>query len=335
MTAPLTLRDIASAAGVSIAAVSQALNNTGSLHPDTRARIQSIAAERGYVPNKVAAALRRRKTMSIGFVANTEHSAESRHWASVSGAQLNALVVSAAEQGFTVTVIPHDRPELVAASQVDALYLTEARLGRQVLAEAIARGLPVVTTDVELPYDRAIRVHTGYAEATVAALDALAAAGSLRPALLAGDVYGAAVGEQAYLDWCAERGVEPMVARGSSDQDHLVSQLHELVRGGADAMFSLVEQGPALYIGLERDGVILPRDMQLIALCVDECHVNERLDISHICVHPELTPSLVLPALIESINTGTDSGAASGPTDITLPWHYYAGATTRPARSAA
>lgn len=332
MSAGPTLRDIAAAANVSIAAVSQALNNTGKLRPDTRARIQGIAAEQCYVPNKVAAALRRRKTMSIGFVANTGHSAESRHWASVWGAQLNALVVSAAEQGFTVTVIPHDRPELVAASQIDALYVTEFQLGRQVLAEAVARNLPVVGTDAELSYDRAIRVHTGHAGATVEALDALAASGSSRPALLTGSVFGAEVGERAYLNWCSEQGCEPIIAHGTSDQDQLVSQLRELVRGGADALFSLVGQGPALYIGLERDGVILPRDMQMIALCVDECAVNQRLDISHICVHPELAPSLALPALIESINSGSSYGATAS--DITLPWHYRAGATTRPARSA-
>ena len=40
------------------AAISQALNDRGSLRPETRERIKAIAAELGYTPNKHAAALR-------------------------------------------------------------------------------------------------------------------------------------------------------------------------------------------------------------------------------------------------------------------------------------
>ena len=64
----VTLRDVAERAGVSTAAISQALNDRGSLRPETRERIKAIAAELGYTPNKHAAALRSGRTMSIGFV---------------------------------------------------------------------------------------------------------------------------------------------------------------------------------------------------------------------------------------------------------------------------
>ncbi len=64
----VTLRDVAERAGVSTAAISQALNDRGNLRPETRERIKAIAAELGYSPNKHAAALRSGRTMSIGFV---------------------------------------------------------------------------------------------------------------------------------------------------------------------------------------------------------------------------------------------------------------------------
>ena len=315
---------------MSIAAVSQALNNTGKLNAETRARIQRIASELGYAPNKLAAALRRRTAMSIGFVATTAQPPQTRRsWATVYGAQLNALVGAAAERGFTVTVIPEDRPELLGAAQLDAVYLPDASLGAVVRDEAIKRALPVVTTDTTLHYAHAIRVHTGYAEATVAALDALAESGAQAPAVLSGEPgAGLAEAEQVYVEWCVARGIAPLIAHGSDDQDHLVSTLHEVVRAGADAIFSLVEQGPALYIALERDGMIVPRDMQLVALCVDECAANRRLDISHVCVHPAEAPTLLFESLVTAINSG--AGA-----DIRVPWQYHAGSTTRPVLSAA
>ena len=53
----VTLRDIAEVAGVHVMTVSDALNNTRSVAPATRARIKAIAQEMNYVPNFAARAL--------------------------------------------------------------------------------------------------------------------------------------------------------------------------------------------------------------------------------------------------------------------------------------
>ena len=45
----VTLKDIAELAGVSTAAISQALNDRGNLRPETRDRIKAVAAELGYI----------------------------------------------------------------------------------------------------------------------------------------------------------------------------------------------------------------------------------------------------------------------------------------------
>lgn len=52
-----TLRDIATAADVDISTVSRALRNSPSVHSDTRARIQKIAAGLGYIPDPAMSAL--------------------------------------------------------------------------------------------------------------------------------------------------------------------------------------------------------------------------------------------------------------------------------------
>ena len=66
---PVTITEIAKAAGVSVATVSRAL--TQSKHPmseDTRQRIIRLADELGYQPNLVARSLRTDRTLTIGLI---------------------------------------------------------------------------------------------------------------------------------------------------------------------------------------------------------------------------------------------------------------------------
>jgi LacI family transcriptional regulator len=65
-----TIRDVARAAGVSIGTVSKALNNSGSLSPETRARILRLADDIGFRPNDLAQALHRGQSFTVGLVSN-------------------------------------------------------------------------------------------------------------------------------------------------------------------------------------------------------------------------------------------------------------------------
>jgi LacI family transcriptional regulator len=67
-TSPVTLKDVADAAGVSIATASYSLNNVGSIGPATRKKIIEIAELLGYQPNHFAKAMRTGKTRIIGLV---------------------------------------------------------------------------------------------------------------------------------------------------------------------------------------------------------------------------------------------------------------------------
>lgn len=63
-----TLKDVAKAAGVSLASASYAVNRTGSLGDDTRTHILKVAEELGYRQNLAAKAARTGKTGAIGLV---------------------------------------------------------------------------------------------------------------------------------------------------------------------------------------------------------------------------------------------------------------------------
>ncbi|MGO4595164.1 LacI family DNA-binding transcriptional regulator [Leifsonia sp. 2TAF2] len=68
MTRPVTMRDVASALGVSRSAVSFALNNENQVSEETRRRVLEKAAELGYRPNAGARALASQTTGLYGLV---------------------------------------------------------------------------------------------------------------------------------------------------------------------------------------------------------------------------------------------------------------------------
>ena len=134
----VTLRDVALKAGVSTAATSQALNDRGNLRPETRERIKAIAVELGYSPNRHAAALRKGRTMSIGFVMAATSLQDGRR-ALQRARQLDALVGAGAVRGFTVTVLPDTRPDLLAGAQIDGRVRARGRRRPRRLEELAVR----------------------------------------------------------------------------------------------------------------------------------------------------------------------------------------------------
>lgn len=64
----VTIKDVARAAGVSVASVSRALNGNENVSGDTRQRILSVAARLRYMPNNAARSLITRRTQTIGAV---------------------------------------------------------------------------------------------------------------------------------------------------------------------------------------------------------------------------------------------------------------------------
>ena len=63
-----TIRDVASAAGVSLGTASKALNANGRLRQETRDKVREAARAIGYRPNDMAQSLHRTRSMTVGIV---------------------------------------------------------------------------------------------------------------------------------------------------------------------------------------------------------------------------------------------------------------------------
>ena len=48
---------------------------------------------------------------------------------------------------------------------------------------------------------------------------------------------------------------------------------------------------------LDEIGIVMPRDLQLIALCTTGGELNDRFGITHVRLHPERAPEVLFDAL--------------------------------------
>jgi LacI family transcriptional regulator len=70
---PVTIKDVAQKANVSIATVSLVLHNSGRISTDTRRRVQKAIKDLNYHPSRSARGLASRKTGNIGFILTEDH----------------------------------------------------------------------------------------------------------------------------------------------------------------------------------------------------------------------------------------------------------------------
>ena len=67
MSKKVTIEDVAKHAGVGIATVSRAINNSGGISPKTKAKVMAAIEELGFVPNSIAQSLKFRQTQQIAL----------------------------------------------------------------------------------------------------------------------------------------------------------------------------------------------------------------------------------------------------------------------------
>ncbi|MEK6343597.1 MAG: LacI family DNA-binding transcriptional regulator [Curtobacterium sp.] len=188
-----TIADIAARAGVSISAVSFALNDRPGVSPETRLRVQEIARELDWQPHTAARALGGAKAGSIGFVLNRPArtlGTESFFGDLISGIQLG---LAGSHVGMNLLVARDADEELATyrdwwrGHRVDGVIVIDPRRDDPRLSLLAELGMPtVVVGSHPAPSGAAPTVWIDDSDATDTVLRYLLALGHRRIAHVAG-----------------------------------------------------------------------------------------------------------------------------------------------------
>ena len=290
---PTTMREVAAAAGVSIATVSFVVNNSKRVAPETRERIERVMAELGFRRNVVARALASRRTQIIALVyPMLEH----RLGGSVSEFITSAArAASAASYHLVVWPVGNDGSELAALvgqKLVDGVLLMAVQLDDGRVAALRELDIPFAligrTRDVtglhyvDIDFDASVRM----------AMDHLAELGHHRIVLVNGSQEGetfASYGpyvrsETAYRELCAQRRIKPVVLRCRQTVGSGRDAAKELVATVPDTTAVMIADEAAslgLLAELSRIGWAVPGDVSVMSIL-------SSIDMASMC-NPPLT----------------------------------------------
>lgn len=154
---PLTIRDIAREAGVSVATTSRVLNRQPHVAPETRERVLRVVRKRGFSRNPSARALSRARTNLVGVTLPTMRTA---YYAYIIAALSEALYEQDRRAIFCPTWHEHDREvdllkRLMRGTTDGAVLILPAESSEELRALQ-EHGYPFVVLDPRVPLNGSI-----------------------------------------------------------------------------------------------------------------------------------------------------------------------------------
>jgi len=274
MAKRIGIKEVAAAAGVSVTTVSHALSGQGKMSDQTRGRVERLAAELGYAPNRIASALRLQRSGIIGFVSD-EIATTPFAGHIVLGAQ-----EAAAEHGILLVVVnSNGNPEIetqqiesLLAQQVDAIVYAKMFHRQVVLPERLAH-IPTVLVNAYDPAAQAASIVPDEVQIGAMATRRLLNAGHQRIAhITVTDHFPGADGRVAgYLHAMADSDNGPCVVRviGPSDaragREGLEQALREM--SNLTAVFCFNDSmAMGAYQVASRQGLRIPEDLSMASV---------------------------------------------------------------------
>ncbi|MBR2583048.1 MAG: LacI family DNA-binding transcriptional regulator [Oscillospiraceae bacterium] len=148
----VSIKDIASACGVSIATVSKALNGHRDVSDETRERIRRTAEELGYLANASARALKTNRSYNIGVLFVDQRGSGLAH--EFFSAVLDSIRVEAEASGYDITFINRTVGRQTSSylqhclyRGVDGVVIASVDFRDPMVVELVESALPVVTID--------------------------------------------------------------------------------------------------------------------------------------------------------------------------------------------
>lgn len=264
----VTIKDIATAAGVSLGTASRALSGNGSVAPATRDRVLDAARRLEFVPNAHARSLRSERTGTIGllipdvrnpFFAHLAHVIEDRAHAE----GLSVLLCSAGEDSERM----QSYAQLLRQQRVDGIIMAPFHSGARSIDDLLAAGIPLTFVDRMIEGLAVPAVVSDTADAVAEAVRSLAASGARRIGCISGPL-GTSTGTDRLREFSAAAHglpVETLIAHGDFQEESGRSGLRTLLDEGADAVLaadSLMTLGAVHEC--RRQGIVPGRDLPMI-----------------------------------------------------------------------
>ncbi|MEV8225115.1 LacI family DNA-binding transcriptional regulator [Streptomyces sp. NPDC079167] len=288
-----TIKAVAAAAGVSTAAVSQAVNGTGRISEATRRRVLDAATELGWSPSASATALRRARTRTIALVVRrpTDVLGSDPHFSEL----ITGLEGELAPRGYGLLlhlVAGMDQENalyerLVAEGRIDGAVLTDARADDPRPGLLRSLGLPAVLLGAPDAGSPVPRVGLGQQGAGVKeAVAHLLELGHRRVAYVAGpaELLHTRRRLHAFEEALAEAGLRPVAVRHSDFTEQAAVDVTEELLALPDRPTALVFPNDSMAVcGIgtaQRAGLRVPGDLSVIGY--------DNLSLGR-WVHPRLT----------------------------------------------
>jgi DNA-binding LacI/PurR family transcriptional regulator len=312
------IQDVAKAAGVSIATVSYVMNGTGRVSEETAEKVRAVIKQLDYQPNQGAINLKNQRSKTLGWVLILNQIPQAGDfWAPIISEIMYKAAVFAHSRGYSMTLIPHDQPEMIKQLNLDGIVLSNNYSDEPSFKYANSLGIPVLTNEWYDQPEAAVNMNFGHRESTIAALELLKKRGGKRIGLFTeqADFSSDYQSEKVYLTWCKENNYAPIVVRGAYDRSDIFESVNKLVDQNVDAIYSFYEHGPEILEALTRLGKRVPEEVLLVANTLDDDQQNRELGISSTIYHPtDLIPEAT-SALIDIIES-----KRVAPITIKVPW---------------
>ncbi|MGB9183105.1 MAG: LacI family DNA-binding transcriptional regulator [Solirubrobacteraceae bacterium] len=334
------IREVASAAGVSVTTVSHALNGKGRLPAETREHVRRIAEELAYRPSVAARNLGGGRTGMLGLVISQPSgiSAPFSDFAYFTQLMM-AASTAAVKAGYALVLTPpaHGLGES-AGVVVDGAIVIDPVAGDPLIEQLLESEVPLVTTgrilDEPEPHPWVDNDHIAGANSV---LNHLARRGARRIALMTSPTvmsYTFDV-ESAYRTWCTDHTVKPLVTQVRADLTETAgysaaSQLFAMP-ARPDAIYATYDRlGVGALLAARAAGIAVPDDL-LIAVTATESGSarSSRPSLTGLSLHPDQIGQRAADLLIELIE-----GRRPKSTHITVPTRLISRTSTRRRRAA-
>ena len=275
----VSVRDVAAAAGSSIASVSRALNNTGYVSADLRRRVEHAVQATGYAPSFAARHRRTGRSRAVGFMVS-----------SIANPFLASLFAEVERRmqfaGYALLVASsYDQPareqELVALFESRQLEGIIASPGVETLPRAsnpfAQTALPLVIIDRDIECDGDV-VYIDHRTGVRQAVEYLVSLGHTRIALF-GPSTALRTGREkvlGYRDGCEAAGIayDPLlICMSRSSIDSPQAQMADMLRLPSPPT-ALIGLGTRILSGAmfaaRRAGLVIPRDLSVVGIGTEE-----------------------------------------------------------------